>query len=301
MSIEVTTAFVEQYKANVAHLAQQKGSRLRSAVDEESVTGKNAFFEQIGATAAKVRTTRHADTPRVDTPHLRRRVSLADYDWADLIDNEDKVRMLIDPTSDYAMAAANAMGRSMDDVIITAADGTAYTGVDGSTSTAYDSGMTVNVQVRDVGVSATDLGLNVAKLIEAKKLLDANDVDPDEPRFIVPNARQMASLLNSTKATSSDYASVKALVQGQIDTFMGFKFIRSERIGTDGNGDDKVLYWAKSGIKLGVGKNPAAKISERADKNYATQVFYSMCIGATRMEEDKVGYIECDPSAGPGA
>lgn len=301
MSVQITTAFVEQYKGNVAHLAQQKGSRLRRAVNVETVVGKNAFFEQLGQVAAQVRTSRHADTPRMDTPHARRRVSLVDYDWADLIDQEDKVRMLIDPASQYAQAAAWAMGRAIDDAIIAAATGTAYTGVDGSTSTAYDSNMTVDVQVRDVGVSATDLGLNVAKLIEAKKLLDANDVDPEEERFIVPNAAQMASLLSSTKATSSDYASVKALVEGKIDSYMGFSFIRSERIGVDGNADHKVLFWAKSGMLLALGKEPMARISERDDKNYATQVFYSMTIGSTRMEETKVGYIECDPSTGPGA
>jgi hypothetical protein len=301
MSVQITTAFVEQYSANVMHLSQQKGTRLRSCVRVENVNGKNAFFEQIGAVAARQRTSRHSDTPRMDTPHARRRVSLADYDWADLVDDLDKVRMLIDPASDYAQAAANAMGRAIDDAIIAAADGTAYTGVDGSTSTAFDTNMVVDVQIRDVGVGAADLGLNTSKLIEAKRLLDAAEVDPEEPRFCVPNARQLASLLRSTKTTSSDYNTVKALVAGEIDTWLGFKFVRSERIGTDSNSDDKVLFFAKSGIVLGVGANPSAKITERADKNYATQVFYSMAIGATRLEESKVGYIECDPTAGPGA
>ena len=68
------------------HLAQQKGSRLRDAVRSESVTGKSHFFERIGSTAALKRTSRHADTPRVDTPHSRRRATMEDYDWADLID-----------------------------------------------------------------------------------------------------------------------------------------------------------------------------------------------------------------------
>ena len=108
MSVQITTAFVEQYKGNVEHLVQQKGSRLRQAVSVETVTGKNAFFEQIGSTAAQQRTSRHSDTPRMDTPHARRRVSLVDFDWADLIDDEDRVRMLIDPTSPYAEAAAMA-------------------------------------------------------------------------------------------------------------------------------------------------------------------------------------------------
>ena len=84
MSVQITTAFVEQYKGNVEHLVQQKGSRLRAAVSSETVVGKNAFFEQIGSTAAQKRTTRHSDTPRMDTPHSRRRVSLVDYDWSDL-------------------------------------------------------------------------------------------------------------------------------------------------------------------------------------------------------------------------
>ena len=294
MSVQITTAFVEQYSANVMHLSQQKGSRLRSAVDMETVTGKNAFFEQIGSVAARKRPSRHADTPQMDTPHARRRVSLVDYDWADLIDNEDRVRMLIDPTSPYAQAAAFAMGRAIDEAIIEAADGTAYTGVSGSTATAFDTSNIVDVQV---GVSpAADTGLNVGKLRAAKEILDANEVNPDEPRYLILNAKQLKNLLAETEITSSDYNVVKALVQGEVNTFMGFSFIRTELIGVDGNSDQKVLFFAKSGIKLAVGSNPTARISERADKNHATQVFYSMCIGATRMEEKKVGYIECDPS-----
>ena len=167
MSTQITTAFVEAYKANVYHLTQQKGSKLRRSVRTETVTGRNAYFEQIGATAARLRTSRHSDTPRMDTPHARRRVSLADYDWSDLVDNEDQVRTLINLSSPYAEAAAMAMGRAIDDVIIAAADGTAYTGVSGGTSTAYDTAMTVDVQVRWAGVSADDCGLNVAKLLEA--------------------------------------------------------------------------------------------------------------------------------------
>jgi hypothetical protein len=113
MSIQITTAFVEQYSANVMHLSQQKGSRLRATVSVESVTGKNAFFEQIGSVAARKRPSRHADTPQMDTPHARRRVSLVDYDWADLIDNEDRVRMLIDPTSPYAVRLMRRLSKPL--------------------------------------------------------------------------------------------------------------------------------------------------------------------------------------------
>jgi hypothetical protein len=111
----------------------------------------------------------------------------------------------------------------------------------------------------------------------------------------------MESLMNSTKATSADYNTVRALATGNLDSFHGFKFVRSERIGTDSNSDHKVLFYAKSGLKLAIGADISGRISERDDKNYATQVFASMTIGATRMEETKVGYIECDVSAGPGS
>mgnify|MGYP003130963054 FL=1 len=293
MSVQITTAFVEQYRGNVEHLVQQKGSRLREAVSVETVVGKNAFFEQIGSTAAQQRTSRHSDTPRMDTPHARRRVSLVDFDWADLIDNEDSVRMLVDPQSPYASAAAWAMGRAMDSEIVSAADGTAYTGVAGGTSTSYDSSNTVDVQV---GISpAADTGLNVGKLRAAKQILDANEAE-DGDRFMIINAKQLQNLLGQTEVTSSDYASVKALVSGDVDSFLGFTFIRTELIGTDSNSDHKVLFWQKAGMKLAIGAEPSIKISERADKNHATQVFASMAIGATRMQEKLVGYIECDPT-----
>ncbi len=285
MSVQITTAFVEQYKANVLHLAQQKGSRLRDAVRTETVTGKAHFFERIGSTAAQKRTSRHSDTPRMDTPHSRRKVTMDDYDWADLIDNEDKVRLLISPSSDYAMAGAFAMGRAMDDAIIAAATGNAYAGVSGGTATPLGSGQKI------VHGSAN---LTLAKLIEAKEILDAAEVDPEEPRFLVCQASQISNLLNSTTVTSSDFNTVKALVQGNIDTFLGFKFIRSQRLGTDATPSRQVLAFTKSAIGLALGSDISTKISERSDKNYATQVFLSMTIGATRIEEEKMVEIACN-------
>jgi hypothetical protein len=287
MSVQITTAFVEQYKNNVFHLAQQKGSRLREAVRTETVTGKAHFFERIGSTAALKRTSRHSDTPRVDTPHSRRKVTMDDYDWADLIDQEDKVRMLINPQSEYAQAGAWAMGRAMDDAIIDAASGNAFGGVSGGSTVALPSGQKI------VHGSA---GLSVAKLIEAKEILDANSVDPEEARFCVVTSKQLSDLLAITQITSADFNSVKALVQGEIDTFMGFRFIRTERLDTNSSSNRLVLAFAQSGIGLAVGSDIQTRISERADKNYATQVFLSMTIGATRIEDEKIVEIECTES-----
>ncbi len=288
MSNQITTAFVQQYSSNVQMLAQQMGSRLREAVDVESVTGKNSYFDQVGVTAAQVRTSRHASTPQIDTPHSRRRVSLADYEWADLIDDADKVRMLADPTSSYAKAAAAAMGRSMDDVVITALGGTAYSGETGGTSVALPS-------TQKFATSNQSDGLTVAKLLDAKKKLDLKDVDPSIARFVVCGATQISDLLNTTEVKSSDYNTVKALAAGQLDSFLGFKFIMSNRLNFDAsNTDDRLVFaFTKDAIKLAVGKDITARISERDDKSYSTQVYYCMSIGATRMEEEKVVQIPC--------
>ena len=284
MSVQITTAFVEQYKSNVFHLAQQKGSKLRDAVRTESIVGKSHFFERIGSTAAVKRTSRHADTPRVDTPHSRRKVTMDDYDWADLIDDSDKVRLLISPQSEYAKAGAYAMGRTMDDVIIAAATGNAFGGVSGGSSIPLPAGQKI---------AHGSTGLTIAKLISAKEKLDAANVDPDEARTIVCSAKQISDLLGTTQITSADFNSVKALVQGDIDTFMGFKFIRSERLGTDSNGNRQVLAFTNTSMGLALGKDIQTKISERADKNYSTQVYLCMTIGATRVEDEKVIEIAC--------
>lgn len=284
MSTQITTAFVQQYKSGVEILTQQKGSRLRGAVRVETVTGKRAFFDQISATAARIRTTRHADTPQMDTPHTRRVVDLVDYDWADLVDREDMVRTLNEMTSPYQMNAAFAFGRAMDDAIIAAATGDALTGEAGGDTETFD---TSGFQI-----AAASTGLTVAKLIDAKERLDAAENDPDEPRFCVCKAEHISDLLNTTEVKSADYNTVKALVQGNVDTFLGFKFIRSERTLLSST-NDRVLAFGKSALLLAIGADMTAKISERNDKNHATQVFVSMTIGATRMRRNGIVDILC--------
>ena len=285
MSTQITTAFVNQFSANVQMLSQQMGSLLRNAVDTESVNGEKAFFDQVGQAAAVLRTSRHADTPLVETPHTRRMVTMSDYEYADLIDDSDKVRLLVDPTSTYSRAAAAAMGRAMDDIIITAALGTSQTGKDGSTSTALPAGQKI---------AHGSAGLTIAKLVSAKELLDAASVDPSIPRHIIVSPKQISDLLNNTTVTSSDFNTVKALAQGEINSFVGFNFIVSNRLNTDSNSDRQVIAFAQDGMKLAVGKEPAARIDERADKSYSTQVYYCQSIGATRMEEEKVVEIACN-------
>lgn len=292
MSQQVTTAFVKQFGSTVQLLSQQKKSRLRSAVRVETIMGEEAFYDQIGEVAAVKKTNRHGDTPLMNTPHARRRVATEQYEWADLIDKKDQVKTLVNLTNAYTMAAGAAMGRAVDEEIIRAADGVAYTGKTGATSVAFDTNNEVAVNH-----GGSNSQLTVAKLREAKLILDAGDVDPDMPRYCIINARQADALLANTEITSSDYNTVKALVQGQVDTFLGFKFIMTNLIDQDENDYDKVLFWAHDGLLLAEQQNLTTRISERDDKSYSTQVYVSQMVGATRMEEAKVGRILCTQTA----
>ena len=283
MSNQITTAFVQQYSNNVQMLSQQKGSLLRSAVDVETVVGKNSFFDQVGVASAVKRLTRHSDTPNMETPHARRRVSLSDYEYSDLIDNQDKIRMLIDPTSAYATAAAYALGRAQDDEIIAALSGTAVTGETGSTSTVLPAAQ----KITESGTA----GLTIAKLRSAKEILDGASVDPSISRYIAVSPKQVSDLLGTTEVTSSDFNTVKALANGEVNSFLGFNFIVSNRLDI-ASSKRLCLVWAMDGCKMAIGQDLMTRIDERADKGYAHQVYVCQSIGATRMEENKVVTIQ---------
>tara|TARA_R110002012_G_scaffold3730_1_gene17499 strand:- start:306 stop:1181 length:876 start_codon:yes stop_codon:yes gene_type:complete len=291
MSTEVNKAFAQKFRDSFIHLVQQKGSRLREYIRVNTdVQGKYDHFDRLGNTSAQKITSRHSDTPLIATPHSRRRVSMEDYNWADLVDKADKVRMLADPTSEYMKAGVWAMGRTMDDVIISAMLGNAVS-VDENDSSS-------NVALpaaQKIAVSGTT-DMNIDKLREAKQILDSSDVDPELQRCIVMKSNQFYDLLGDTQIQSSDYNTVKALVAGEIDTFMGFKFLRSERLTSDSSGNTQCIAWIHDGIGMSMGMDVKTEISERSDKNYSTQVYAQMCLGAVRIEDEKVVEIACTDS-----
>jgi hypothetical protein len=213
-----------------------------------------------------------------------------DYEWADLIDKEDKLKMLIDPQSDYATNAAWALGRSIDDAIIECFSNTAYAGKAGGTATIFKA---ANI------VSGGATRLTLQKLLDAKGKLDAADCDPNEERYIAVTSVQLTDLLNISEIKDADFNTVRALVRGEVDTFLGFKFIVCNRI-TFPYGQTSVAAsfrsipcWVKSGVLLALAKDINTRIDQRADKSYATQVYAAMGIGAVRMEEEKVVQILC--------
>lgn len=308
MSFQVDTAFVKQYHDNVEFLLQQKPSRLRSAVRVESQNGEEAFWEQIGTQSMSEVSVRYGDSPQNDTPHARRRVTLRQFDQGDFIDNFDKVKLLIDPSSSYVQAMTYAANRQIDDVIIgRSADvgvddttvnsgffGTAYTGKAGTTTVSFPT--STNQIAVDYSTTGTNSNLTINKLIQARNILLGYENDPElEPWYVAHHASQLAALLKTTQVTSADYNTVKALVRGELDTFLGFKFLHSERLlKTVSTSYRRVPVWTKSGMLLAIGKEITTHISPRPDKKYSWYVYMMLSIGVARMQENKVLDILCD-------
>ncbi|MEQ8708344.1 MAG: phage capsid protein [Rhodospirillales bacterium] len=291
MSNQVTTSRSVQYRNTIDILLQQKPARLVPAVRMETLQGKKGAFDRIGPTAALKRTTRHGDTPLIETPHDRRWVFASYYEWADLIDEADKVQLVGDPTSAYTQNAMYALNRSMDDEIIKAFFADATTGEEADGSAAFPAGQSIAVTIGNGG--SGNVGLNAAKLKAARKLFRQNEVDPDEQLYCAITAEQFEDLLNDDEIVNRDYTLVNKLDEGEVVKFMGFSFIGIERLETDGSGYRRVPVWSRNGMLLAKRKDVTAKVTERADKSYSTQVYAAMDVGAVRMEEGKVVEIKC--------
>ena len=295
MSSQIPVAFVDQFKANILVLSQQKPAKLRMVCRPESVTGDTMYVERIGPKDAQPRGARHGATPISDADHSRRKLSMVDYVVpADLIDKPDKLKLLIDPQGVYVQNQTFSLNRQIDDVIIAAIFGAAYSGHTGATTVNnYDVGECRLVE-SDGSIAAagsdwsdkTQTPLTIAKLLTCKQLLDDAEIDEDRQRYFLCNPYNLNQLLNTTEVKNADYNTVKALAQGYIDTFMGFKFLKSTRLPVDDTdtGATKCAAFASNAIVLAVAEEPSVSISVRNDLLDSIQVFSTLSIGATRVE-----------------
>ena len=296
MSYSVDTAFVNSYHGQLEHIFQQKGSKLRGTLREVTQNSEYDYWDRLGTATVNAITTRHGDTPHNTIDHTRRRNQVIGYDSNEFFDNQDRLRMILDPKSGYAEAQARALGRQMDDTIIAGLLGTAYTGKDGVGTQAYDTTYRIAVDYVESG-GAANSNLTIGKLRRALYLLESNDaIDDGEPITLLAHPSQKQSLLRTTEVTSSDYNGIRALVNGQVDTFMGFKFIWTTRA-TSSGGYRQALAYPKSAGLIGVAENINVKIDERPDKRYSYQVYSTATFGATRMWEERVIQILCDEAA----
>lgn len=293
MSTEITTAFAQKFASNVELKLQQRPSRLRGAVMVQAMSGvkQGQIIQQVGASAAVKKTTRHGDTPIMNTPHDARWVFPEDYHWGDLIDNMDRIKTLADFDSPYADTAVSALNRAIDDEIINAFfSDTTKTGETGGTTTDWTTFVAASTGHK---ITSNSQGLTVGKLISAKKALRAaeNDLDTD-PVFCAINAELEADLLAETQVISLDYNTRPVLVDGKLTSFMGINFIHTERLGT-ASSEYRCPVWCKSGIGLGLWQDVNVEMAKRADKNFSLQIYASLSVGATRTQEKKVVEVLC--------
>lgn len=290
MSNQIPTHFVQQYTSNLQMLLQQKGSRLRDAVMTQSHIGEKAVaVDQLGPVTARQVTGRYQPLVPDDTPTDRRWVSPGDYDWNDLVDNFDKLRLLVDPTSSYVTQGTYAIGRAIDAEIVRALLGTALTGKTGTTATTLPAG-----QIVSTNVGGANTGLNKDKLVEARRLLMAAEVDIDnDPLFVAITAAQHADLLKETQVVNTDYVSRPVLEDGRIRSYLGFNFVHIEALPKAG-AVRSIPVWAKSGMHLGLWKDIQGRVDQRFDlSSIPWQVYVCATFGATRLEEKKVVQINC--------
>lgn len=293
----IDTAYTKQYASGIYMLTQQKASKFRSRVRIGTGDGaKDCYFDRVGEAEVEDITTRHPTTPLNEIPHTRRKVSCTDAHTATLLDHADVLRIANNPQNDYQQAQAFAMGRKIDDRIITAALGTALAGETGSTSIAFkDESVSINGDgtVTTLGTLAAvatvaDIGLN--KILTMLRIFGDEDVDPDMPKYWACTPKDVEDLLNITEIGSADYNTVKALAAGRMEQFAGFNFFQTTRLTKDAATSTayRNIVWAQDGLLYYEAEGITTRIDERSDKSYSTQIYTRNSCGAVRMDGSKV-------------
>ena len=291
-----------QFSTNLELLLQQKGSRLRGKVKEGTHVGKMASpVNQIQPIATSQPAGRFAPIGRTDSDFVRPWVFPQFADCNQLIDGFDELQTIVDVKSAYAENAANAFGRKIDDVILTAATATRSLGVDagGLSTEAFD---TTKFQIAATYGASAASGLTVAKLIECKRIFERyeNDLSMERPTLVI-GSQQHSDLLNQVQVVSTEFRSTPTYDgDGNVTSFLGFNIVRSERLPqTTANVTRGVLAFVPSGIHLGIWQDVTSRVSIREDlSSQPFQLYSKMSVGAVRLQPGKVIQILCADTTG---
>lgn len=278
MAISISNAFVTLFDTEVKQ-AYQADAVLRNTVRlRTGVTASTHKFPKIGAGVAQVRVPQTDVTP-LNVTYSQATVTLSDWIAAEYSDIFNQAKVNFDERQELVQVVSKAIGRRADQLVIDAL-------------AASSTSLTVS---NDIG--GTDTNMNVAKLREAQRLLNAGNV-PMEDRYILIHAYNLSNLLSETSVTSSDFNTVKALVQGELDTFLGFKFItigdRSEGgLTGGGSGQDRVVYaYHKNAIGMAEGMGIRSEINYIPEKT-SWLVSSMFSAGAIAIDAGGVVAITC--------
>lgn len=294
---QIDTFYPTMFDTSFDQVLQQGDTRLLPAITRADFTGKRKWFNLVNDSEAQTITTRKGDTPDGEFDGSKYWLTQSAREKVTTFDEFDKTLLgtIVLPTSDEVRSHAMAFNRAIDDVIIAAFDATRYIGEDGTTTDNFPSGQSIGATYVETG-SPTSAGMTIGKLRRAKYLMDVSEV-PDSDRYIVVGSQEVQDLLRTTEITSGDYNTIRALVDGTINTFLGFKFIRSERlpIGTvSGTADVRSCFaFHKSAIKFSMAERQT-RMDVLPMRRHALQIRTTMLLGAVRTENEKVVRIYCD-------
>ena len=277
MSISLSNAFVTLFDAEVKQAYQGKAMLVPAVRQRRGVEGSTVKFPKVGRGVATIRVPQTDVTP-LNVGFSTVTLTLADYNAAEYSDIFSQAKVNFDERQELVQVVAGAMGRRQDQMVLDALS-------------ASSTSLTV---ANSIGGATTNM--NVAKLREAKRLLDKGNVPPDG-RNILIHANGLANLLSETSVTSSDFNSVKALVQGDIDTFLGFKFHvlgdRSEGgLAIDASLDRTCFAFHKDAVGYGEGIAMRTEINYIAEKTswLVNEVFSA---GAVAIDDEGIVKITC--------
>jgi hypothetical protein len=276
MAINLSTAFVTLFDAEVKQ-AYQASAVLRPAVRIRSgVEGSTYKFPKIGKGVAQIRIPQTDVTP-LNVTYSQVTATLSDYIAAEYSDIFMQAKVNFDERRELVKVVSNAIGRRQDQLILDALTASSATSVS-----------------NDIG--GTDTNMNVAKLRSAAQTLNANNV-PMDGRHIIIHASSLASLLSETAVTSSDFNTVKALVQGEINTFLGFTFhVLGDRqeggLIKDGSNDRTCFAFHKDAVGLAEGIAPKTEINYVAEKT-SFLIASMFSAGAVAIDDEGIVKIVC--------
>lgn len=277
MAVQISNAFVTLFDSEVKQAYQ--GQRLLAGVTREraGVEGSTVRFPKIGKGSATIRVPQTDVTP-LNVSYSQVTATMEDYIAAEYSDIFNQQKVNFNERQELVQVVSGAIARRMDQVVLDAL-------------TAASSPETVS---NDIG--GTDSNLNVAKLREAKRLLDKNNV-PGEGRTILVHANNLQALLGETEVTSADFNTVRALVAGEINTFLGFNFItfgdRDEGgLAVDGSSDRTIYAFHRDAVGLGMGMNQTSRVDYIPEKT-SFLVASMFSAGAVAIDDEGIVQITC--------
>ncbi len=277
MSISLSNAFVTLFDAEVKQAYQGKAMLVPAVRQRRGVEGSTVKFPKVCKGVATIRVPQSDVTP-LNVGFSSVTLTLADYNAAEYSDIFSQAKVNFDERQELVQVVAGAMGRRQDQMILDALN-------------ASSTSLTV---ANSIGGANTNM--NIAKLREAKRLMDKNNVPPDG-RNIIIHGNGLANLLSETSVTSSDFNSVKALVQGELNTFLGFTFHvlgdRSEGgLPIDGSLDRTCYAFHKDAVGYGEGIAMRTEINYIAEKTswLVNEVFSA---GAVAIDDEGIVKITC--------